>query len=79
MYYVKNVLNNFFSNIIKTLGISECIQNGPLVKNVNNHILKAILKYWNHPSILAKEETWKVGLYLHFAILLEKRDIEGFR
>lgn len=33
--FVAKVLSNFFSDIIKALGISECVQNDILVEKVN--------------------------------------------
>lgn len=47
------VLNNFFSNIVKDLKISNYSKLEPFAKNINDSTLKAILKYINHPSILA--------------------------
>ena len=47
------VLNNFFSNIAQNLDISRYSNNKPLVSNTNDATLKAILKYRNHPSIIA--------------------------
>ena len=46
------VLNNFFSNIVKDLKISNYSKLEPFAKNINDSTLKAILKYINHPSIL---------------------------
>ena len=40
---VATVLNNFFSNIVKTSGISDYMH--PLAKEVNDPTLKAIMKY----------------------------------
>ena len=47
------VLNNFFSNIVQNLDISRYSNGEPLVSNTNDATLKAILKYRNHPSIIA--------------------------
>ena len=44
---VAKVLNNFFSNIVKTLGISDYMHSNPLAKEV-----RAIMKYRNHPRVL---------------------------
>ena len=52
---VAKVLNNFFSNIVKTLGINS----HPLVKEVNDPTLTAILKYRNHPSVLTILDKYK--------------------
>ena len=39
------VLNNSFSNIVKTLGISDYMHSHPLAKKVNDPTLRAIMKY----------------------------------
>ena len=47
-----NTLNNFFSNIIKNFKLPEYYVEDKLSHNLWSHpILKAILKYNNHPSI----------------------------
>ena len=46
-------LNSFFSNIVKNHKIPGCRpHNDSLFENVSDPILKVILKYRNHPSIL---------------------------
>ena len=47
------VFNNFFSNIVQNLKISRHTNEEPIVSNINDPTLKAILKYRNHPSITA--------------------------
>ena len=47
------VFNNFFSNIVQKLKISRYTNEEPIVSNINDPTLKAILKYRNHPSITA--------------------------
>ena len=49
---VVKVLSNFFSKIVKTLGISKSTHSYPLTKEVNDPNLRAIMKYRNHPSVL---------------------------
>ena len=49
---VAKVLNNFFSNIVKTRGISDYMHSHPFAKEVNDPTLRAIMKYQNHPSVL---------------------------
>ena len=53
------VLNNFFSNIVQNLDISRHSNDEPLVSNTNDATLKAILKYRNHPSIIAIQNKCK--------------------
>ena len=50
---IAKVLNDFFSNIIKTLNIPKKDHTDSIVENVRDPTLKAILKYRKHPSILA--------------------------
>ena len=47
------VFNNFFGNIVKNLNISQYSDFDPIIENVKDPTLKAILKYKKHPSILA--------------------------
>ena len=42
---VAKVLNNFFSNIVKTLGIWDYMHSHPLAKEVNDPFFRAIMKY----------------------------------
>ena len=53
------VFNNFFSNIVQNLKISRYTNEEPIVSNINDPTLKAILKYRNHSSITAMLEKWK--------------------
>ena len=47
------VFNNFFGSIVKNLNISQYSDFDPIIENVRDPTLKAILKYKKHPSILA--------------------------
>ena len=46
------ILNTFFSNAVKNLQIPEYQEAEPLA-NISHPIFKAILKYRNHPNIVA--------------------------
>ena len=46
------VFNNIFGNIVKNLNISQYSDFDSITKNVKDPILKTILKYKKHPSIL---------------------------
>ena len=46
------VFNNFFGNISKNLNISQLSDFDPIIENVKDPTLKAILKYEKHSSIL---------------------------
>ena len=47
------VLNTFFSNIIQDLDIQQYNVDDPICENINDPLLKAIVRYRNHPSIVA--------------------------
>ena len=47
------VFNNFFGNILMNLNISQYSDFDPIIENVKDSTLKAILKYEKHPRILA--------------------------
>ena len=49
----EDLLNIFFSNAVKNLKIPRFSNTNPLAERLNNPTLKAILKYKNHPSIVA--------------------------
>ena len=47
------VLNTFFSNIVQNLDIQQYNVDDHICENINDPLLKAIVWYWNHPSIVA--------------------------
>ena len=47
------IINTFFSNAVKNLKIPEYQETDSLANNISHPIFKAILKYRNHPSIVA--------------------------
>ena len=49
-------LNNFFSNIVRDLKIPDYNNCDPLAENIQEPVLKAIVKYGSHPSILTMGE-----------------------
>ena len=58
-YNTAKVLNTFFSNIVSNLNIAEYSDHEPLASNISDPILKCVVKYRNHPSILAIGEICK--------------------
>ena len=46
------VLNAFFSNIVNDLKIPDYNNFDPLMENIQESVLKAMVKYRNHPNIL---------------------------
>ena len=53
------VLNTFFSNIVSNLKIPEYTKCDPISEINSDSVLKSIMKYRNHPSIL------KIGEVCH--------------
>ena len=53
------VLNNFFGNIVKNLEINQYSNFDPVINNVKDPTLRAILKYKDHPSILEIQNSYK--------------------
>ena len=50
------VLNPFFSNIFQNIDIQQCNVNDPICENINDPLLKAIVRYRNHPRIVATKK-----------------------
>ena len=46
------ILNTFFSNIVSNLKIAEYANCDSISDNINDPVIKSIVKYRNHPSIL---------------------------
>ena len=59
-------LNNFFGNVIKNLMIPKYNEYDPSIDRVANRTIRAILKYRNHPSILAIRERKKAQINFCF-------------
>ena len=64
---VAKVLNNFFSSIVKALGISDYTHSYPLAKEVNDPTLTAIIKSRNHPSVLTIPDKYKTNSIFTFS------------
>ena len=52
-YNTANVFNSFFSNIASNIKITEYSNCEPLANNISDPVLKSVVKYRNHLSILA--------------------------
>ena len=65
-------LNNFFSNIVKKLNIPKFNSNNSVTENIKDPVFKAILKYKNHPSILAIQEYSKNKTFDFEEVNIEK-------
>ena len=60
------VLNTFFANIVKNLEINQYSNFDPVINHVKDPTLRAILKYKDHPSILAIQNNCKNGIKFAF-------------
>ena len=56
---VAQTFNSFFSNIVTNPKIPAYVDSNSSLENVADPIIKSILKYRDHPSILAIGEVWK--------------------
>ena len=50
------LLNNFFSNIMKNIEISQYNQVDQISQNIKVPVINGIIRYKNHPSIIAIKE-----------------------
>ena len=64
-----NDLNTFFSNVVTNLNIPEYADSDPIANNMSDPILKVIVRYRNHPSILTIGEVFKKPHKLSFSFL----------
>ena len=55
------LLNTFFSNVVANVNILEYNQCDPIAGNIDDLIIKFIVKYRNQPSILAIREVCNRG------------------
>ena len=60
------VLNTLFGNIVKNLEINQYSNFDPVINHVKDPTLRAILKYKDHPSILAIQNNCKNGIKFAF-------------
>ena len=60
------VLNNFFFNIANNLAISKYSKYESFIDNIEDQTLSAILKYKNHPIIIAIQNKFKGGDVFYF-------------
>ena len=68
------VLNTFFSNIVSNLKIEGYSNCDPLANNIRDPVLKCIVKYRNHPSILAIGDVYNKNRRPPFSFSKIKRD-----
>ena len=71
---IANVLNTFFSNIVSNLNLPEYPISNPYYNKIRDPVLKAILKYKDHPSIKPIERVPKLKDFFNFS-KVEKTEI----
>ena len=62
-----SILNEFFSNTIATLGITQYNEAEPVKDNMGDPLMKAIMKYSFHPSIVAIKKNCDSGFSFSFS------------
>ena len=65
-------MNTFFSNIVGSLNFPEYVINDPISDNISDPIIKLIVKYRKHPSILTIGEVCKERKKKHAAFSFSK-------
>ena len=65
-------MSTFFSNIVGTLNIPEYVTSDPISDNISNPIIKLIVKYRKHPSILTIGEACNEIKKKHAAFSISK-------
>ena len=68
-----NIMNIFFSNIVINLNNFEYHDCGDISENISDSILKAIVKYRNHPNIKSIKRVSNSNKKLFLLILWTKR------
>ena len=58
--------NEFFSNIITTLGIPQYNETEPVSHNIDDPLMKAVMKYRFHPSIVAIKKICNSVVFFFF-------------
>ena len=69
-------MNTFFSNIVGSLNFPEYVINDPISDNISDPIIKLIVKYRKHPSILTIGEVCKERKRKHAAFSFSKVAME---
>ena len=76
---IAEVLNNFFSNIVKNVKIPEYENLNQNFENVEDPVLREILNYKNHPSITVIKEKLKNSVFSFYEVNKDKIKKESNR
>ena len=71
------ILNKLFSNIVKNFGIPVYDNFDPVIENIKDPVLKAILKCKNNPSILAIRGTRINRIFCFKEVTIEEIEKES--
>ena len=72
---IAEVLNSFFANIVSILKIKGHLNCDPPANNFSDPVLKCILKYRIHPSILAIGEVYNKNGRLTFTFSKQRDEV----
>ena len=67
-------MNEFFSNVVTNLNITQFNQIDQIPENISDPVIKAIVKYRAHPSIIASKKNYASKSNFDFSFV-EKADI----
>ena len=70
------ILNKFFSNISKNLGIPVYHDFDPIMENIKDLDFKTTLKYKNHPSILIIRDKQENSIFCFKEVTIEEIEKE---
>ena len=70
------VLKTFFSNIIQNLDIQQYNVDDPICENINDPLLKAVVRYRNHPSIVAIKKFCNSKSHFYFKNVQKEEILE---
>ena len=71
------VLKAFFSIIVQNLDIQQYNVDDPICENMNDPLLKAIVRYRNHPSIVAIKKFCNSKSHFHLKMFKRKKFLKN--
>ena len=67
------ILNDFFSTIIQNLKISQYEEQDPISASISDVVMRSVLEYKAHPSIIAIKENCNSSIAFNFSFV-DKED-----
>ena len=71
------VLNAFFSSIVQNLDIQQYNVDDSICENKNDPLLRAIVRYRNHPSMLLLRNFVILNLIFHLKMFKRKKFLKN--